>query len=325
MGTYRFILAAFVMYSHAFGTIFGINPGVAAVISFFVISGYVMSILIERTYPSLADIPGFYLDRAMRLFPQYLFYLTITLLLVSIMGLSDPFFSDRQPLHILANFLILPIGYYMFGLDHALYIPPAWSLGLETTFYLVFPFFCLLPNVGKSIAVVGSLMVFAAAYSGLVNTDWFGYRLLPGTFFIFLAGAALAGSKMPRIYAYVICIAMTVAFGALFMLPSEMSWSFNVEVTLGAAIGIFFVALVRKIPRTIWDDYLGNLSYGFFLSHFLFIFIADHYGISRWPFVPVGAIIAAAVSYELVEKPALHLRQKWRHAKRRMLTVSMQP
>lgn len=40
MGTYRLFLAFSVLYSHAFGMIFGRSPGVIAVISFFIMSGY---------------------------------------------------------------------------------------------------------------------------------------------------------------------------------------------------------------------------------------------------------------------------------------------
>jgi peptidoglycan/LPS O-acetylase OafA/YrhL len=39
----------------------------AAVISFFVICGYVMALLVAKHYPTLSTVPSFYLDRAARL------------------------------------------------------------------------------------------------------------------------------------------------------------------------------------------------------------------------------------------------------------------
>ncbi|NTG00124.1 acyltransferase [Agrobacterium rhizogenes] len=313
MGTYRFILASLVLYSHAFGKIFGVNPGVMAVISFFVISGYVMSLLIERNYPSFGDVPTFYLDRAARLFPQYLFYVFVTLLLASTIGIHDDFVADRGPIYILANIIILPLGFYMFALNHAVYVPPAWSLGLEVTFYLLFPFFWLLPKRAKYVALAASILVFVLAYFGVINSNWFGYRFIPGTFFIFAAGASLAvPAAIPTRYALMAGTGMAGAFIALLFFPTIRALPYNFEVTLGAAIGIAAIAWLKRYPRTSWDEYLGNLSYGVFLSHYLFIFIADRFGIDRWLIVPIGALVAAVLTYEFVEKPVLKVRRNLR-------------
>jgi len=57
MGLYRLLLAMMVAISHAGIRPYGYNPGVIAVISFVILSGYVMSFLIERYYKQPADIP----------------------------------------------------------------------------------------------------------------------------------------------------------------------------------------------------------------------------------------------------------------------------
>lgn len=319
MGTYRLILASLVLYSHAFGDIFGVNPGVMAVISFFVISGYVMSLLVQRNYPSFGDVPTFYLDRAARIFPQYLFYVFVTLLLASTVGIHDDFVADRGPIYILANLAILPLGFYMLGLNHAIYVPPAWSLGLELTFYLLFPFFWLLPKRAKYAALAISILVFILAYFGLINSNWFGYRLIPGTFFIFIAGASIAiPLAISSRYALLTAAGMAVAFIGLLLFPTIRALPYNFEVTLGAVIGIAAIAWLKRYPRTAWDEYLGNLSYGVFLSHYLFIFIADRFGIDRWLIVPIGTLIAAALTYELVEKPVLKARHNLRKKRKQL-------
>jgi peptidoglycan/LPS O-acetylase OafA/YrhL len=48
MGAFRLALAALVALSHAGVNFFGYQPGVVAVISFLIISGFVMTRLIER-------------------------------------------------------------------------------------------------------------------------------------------------------------------------------------------------------------------------------------------------------------------------------------
>lgn len=79
MGTLRFFLALLVLYSHAGGRIQQLNPGVTAVVVFYIISGYVMTALMRRYYcpspagPTLPSTAHFYLDRLLRLYPQYLF------------------------------------------------------------------------------------------------------------------------------------------------------------------------------------------------------------------------------------------------------------
>ncbi|MDR2013974.1 MAG: acyltransferase [Rhodanobacter sp.] len=198
MGAYRLFLAMCVLYSHAFGSIYGWNIGVVAVISFFIISGYVMTLLISRHYTRPHLIGIFYLDRAARLFPQYLFYMVATILCASLFDFTTPYLKDHgQYMYIALNAMILPIGYhFMFGLQHALYIPQAWSLGLEFTFYLFFPIFWFSVRWLKFVLVMISTGIAIAAFCKVFNTDWFGYRLLPGTFFIFVAGAVLAKPEM---------------------------------------------------------------------------------------------------------------------------------
>lgn len=313
MGTYRLILAFLVLYSHTFGSIGDINPGVVAVISFFIISGYLMAILIEQNYYGLDKSAGFYLDRAARLFPQYLFYLSLTIILISSFGVDDSLVADRGFIFVVANILILPLGFYMLGLGHALYIPPAWSLGLEVSFYIVFPFYWILPRGAKFGVFLGSFFLFTLAYIGTLNTDWFGYRLLPGTFFVFVLGAFVSSSDRSFLkLVWVVWGTMLVGFSVLFFVPSLLALHFNMEVTLGSVIGIGAILYLKRRPRSKWDDFLGNLSYGVFLSHYLFIFISDRFGVDRTYLVPMGAITSSAITYSLVERPALRLRYRLR-------------
>lgn len=312
MGAYRLFLAFCVLYSHVFGSIFGWNIGVVAVISFFVMSGYVMTFLVSRYYNEPRKIGGFYLDRAARLFPQYLFYLTLTLIFASLFNFTDPFLQSRGPLYITLNATILPIGYYMFGLENALYVPPAWSLGLELTFYLFFPLFWFATRRFKLASIAISVGFGVAALSGMLNTDWFGYRLLPGTFFIFAVGIAFARPQMIGRWYPVAAICLS-AIGAVivFATPSLYSAIYNKEVMTGIVVGVVMVGLLRQKPFGAVDELLGNLSYGVFLNHFLMMWLVDHFSLSRL-FVPVAALIAAAISYKLIEAPALRWRRQLR-------------
>ncbi|MDN7904913.1 hypothetical protein QZM18_12425 [Burkholderia diffusa] len=70
MGTFRLLLALLVVASHTGVTVNGHNPGIFAVVSFFLMSGYVTTALVENYYASVQQLPMFALDRALRLFPH---------------------------------------------------------------------------------------------------------------------------------------------------------------------------------------------------------------------------------------------------------------
>jgi len=312
MGIYRLALAICVLLYHAGVFFWGQNQGVVAVISFFLLSGFVMTALIRRNYLSPEKIPAFYLDRALRLFPQYLLYLVLTLLLVAIAPPVDPSLQGLTPFKAFLNALMLPLAGYMLGLSDALLIPQAWSLGLESTFYLIIPW--LLVYRFERIAFVCSVCVFVVAYLGFVNTDIFGYRLLPGTLFIFLCGSFLYQTKgkwetVALRAAYVVALALFL----LLISTRYFHFPFNREVLAGFLVGLPIVAVLARCKAHALDTTFGNLSYGVFLNHFFLIFVFQNFGIAtatgRGALMLVAASIGLAwLTFQLVERPTLALR-----------------
>ena len=316
MGTYRLILAILVALSHIGITFLGMNPGVSAVISFFLISGYVMTALISQYYEKSAEIPHFYLDRILRLFPQYLFYAALALSAMWIFNIeNERYWKDLDLTSIILNLAMLPTGFYMLGLESALIIPPAWSLGLEVSFYILIPL--LLIYKARNLAFCASIVVFICAYLGILNTNYFGYRLLPGTLFMFILGSYLmcSGPKERKLnlIAYVGCIALLI--NTLFF--SQYTFRYNIEVLLGIVIGLPLVGLLSKMKRTKWDDALGNLSYGVFLNHYLIrtlminaeIDIRSATGLTIY----LGtSLVLAYITFMFIERPVIDLRRRYR-------------
>jgi peptidoglycan/LPS O-acetylase OafA/YrhL len=137
---------------------------------------------------------------------------------------------------------------------------------------------------------------------------------LIGTFFIFAAGSSLAdpkaiSGKFPQA---IMALSAIAALATLFS-PRLLAMRYNMEVTIGTVIGVGSVTLLRNFRFKVVDEFLGNLSYGVFLNHFLLIFIADRFKINYWFLVPVGSLVLSAISYKLIEKPALN----WRRGLRR--------
>lgn len=315
MGTYRYILAVLVLLSHAEGKLSGLSPGVFAVISFYLISGYVMTLLIAKHYEDPRRIGAFYLDRCLRLFPQFIFYSVITLALAATVTFWSRWLATCTGTDYVLNFLMLPIGYYKIFGNQCFIIPQAWSLGLELTFYLVIPFVLLAQASAKWLASL-SFVIFLAAYVGVLDTDLFGYRLLPGTLFMFLSGAAIAKPALfwrgQLLFFWSLCALM---FVGLFAFPSLMALKHNGEVLLGFLVGLPALAILSRLRFSDFDEFAGNLSYGVFLNHFVFVYVFrafgynKEYGLVDYVILIGLSTFAAILSYYLVERPALLMRR----------------
>jgi peptidoglycan/LPS O-acetylase OafA/YrhL len=320
LGSLRLILAIAVAASHANFRIAGLVPGVIAVVGFYLISGYVMAGLIRRHYSQPTAAPVFYLDRALRLLPQYLIYLSLALTW-HLYTQTENYHLSHPPTatDIINNLLIVPLNYFMWnGADHYALIPPAWSLGAEIQFYLIAPFLLTWP---KRLLVVGllSLGVYLAALSGLINSDWYGYRLLPGVLLFFLLGALIQqhhhqkqGSRATAITVMVV-LAATAALGLL-QYHGTLDQPFNAETLVGLMLGISLLHTLATRPRTRWDDLAGNLSYGVFLNHFLVFWTIYPQGVSagQFPGFLAISIALAWLTQHYIEQPLLRWRQTLR-------------
>jgi peptidoglycan/LPS O-acetylase OafA/YrhL len=234
-----------VAVSHLGKMFMGFNPGVVAVISFLLISGFVMTSLIERNYKAPGKVGLFYLDRALRLYPQFLFYFVVSCAVIYFLLPGTPQAAELTVKNIAASLAIVPLGFYMFGASGIWILPPAWSLGLEMCFYLVIPF--LLIYRARGVAFALSVAVFIPACLGLINTDFYGYRLLPGVLFIFLCGSYL---YKPQAKGLAIAGGTAVA-AALIFVAIMAGWierrPFNAEVAAGIAVGIPVVFLLSGV------------------------------------------------------------------------------
>jgi peptidoglycan/LPS O-acetylase OafA/YrhL len=328
MGYYRMLLALLVALSHMGISVRGVNLGVTAVISFFVISGLMMTMLIRKHYNSGDLIKYFYLDRLCRLFPQFIFHIGLAVAVLIGSKYINPDVqlaygnnSQISFLNVLLNALMLPLGYYMFNPmgDGGLILTSTWSLGLELTFYIVIPFLIVYasPKFVYSISM-GSLLIFVAAFAGFINTDIYGYRLLPGTLFIFLVGYAYCDRERGRNYIlWILGLFSMLAFPA-FLLSEFSVREWNQEVVLGVLIGVLAIKFLRDLKSSQLDALLGNMSYGVFLNHIIVIWMFQLSGVvylkSADAILPILilSIGSSYLTYELIEKPFAEVRRSLR-------------
>lgn len=317
MGVFRLFLAVLVALSHVGIDFLGYHIGVMAVISFYILSGYVMSMLIEKYYKKPPAIPTFYLDRIARLFPQYLFYMVLASVLIYFFGVDSAYIHGLTFAKWLLNFFILPQAFFMYWADHALVLPQTWSLGLEMTFYLVIPWMLVYFSSRQIYGIAcASFLIFLTAYFGKINTDYFGYRLLLGTLFMFLVGwSFFKNDSNSRKFRTTILAAAALLLIA-FLNPPLYQLPYNKEVLVGLVFGILAVSFLKHSRFSRLDEFFGNLSYGVFLNHLIINWsMYKFFGVTNWNAINIVTwlIISCAlalVSYYFVEVPAL----RWRHA-----------
>jgi len=316
MGTYRLILAYVVVAYHLSFTYY-VHIGVVAVVSFLVISGFVMTALVERNYSELGRVPTFLLDRALRIGPQYLFYLSASMIafFFKLLG-PDITHSKCTTLKIVANFFILPFQFNSLGgLWQCQFLPQAWSLGLEAWFYLIIPFIILFKLRAPMTLI--SVGIFVCAYFGILDGSLHTYRLLTGTLFIFLAGSYIYTGD--RIIVWAVWLVSIVWFVAI-LINSALNNNIDMfqSVLLGIVLAIPTVEILKEFRFSAWDEFAGNISYGIFLNHVLINWLLPaHIGnlsiYMRLAAVPVISTLLSILTYYFIERPVISIRRSLRY------------
>ena len=301
MGSIRLLLAVTVMISHTrlYGTQYGhIGDNELAVKLFFMISGFLMSLVLNNT-ASYRNLRTFYLSRALRLYPAYWVMASATLVWWLLEGSGWTFLRSlnypSQTVLGLSNTIIFGQDVVMFlkptatgvtftrnflwtepQLWHGLLVPPAWSLSLELTFYLIAPFvlrrFWLMTTLA-----IGSMSLSLVSFRFGLAEGPFSYRFFPYELALFLVGAFVERllRKPAKRYSAVIRwspVLMALLFCIYPHVPvSPFLKSLCYLATFAMALP--FLALFNRERR--WDEWVGNLSYPLYISHYLPLQVAE--------------------------------------------------
>ncbi|MFT3787101.1 MAG: acyltransferase [Tepidisphaeraceae bacterium] len=307
MGLLRFLLALSVVVVHAGGgqKLFGkidFVGGNAAVQSFYVISGFYMALVLNEKYPKgAAGYRTFVTSRFIRLYPAIWFVLlaTVGLAIVGVIkhpalhrwelyaaGLSLP----AKALFAVSQFTLVGqdavwfLGYVPETLDvyfartfqgtphpamEFLFVPQAWTLGVEMLFYLLAPFIVRsLPRIGVMFVLSWGLRLTLVKL-GFRDDPW-NYRFFPNELGIFLMGSAgyHAYAYFRRAKIDTTGIAQ-VALGVVLLLSV-----FLMKLPIPARGLLMVVATAAAVPfifqltkRNAIDRWIGELSYPIYITH----------------------------------------------------------
>ena len=284
-GFLRLSLSILVLISHLGIRFFGLNEGVIAVVIFYILAGHVVTFLFIENFNF--NIKKFYQDRFLRIFPVFWLVAIIYIIFLLVTKYGNPIFNFEN---LLLNLSLIPLNYYMYLYTKIIIltntnppwylIPPAWSLGAEFQFYLLVPFLLRYPKI-TGIIFIFSLVIYSFANLDIINSDYFGYRLLPGVIFIFLIGVYLQKLLYKRILFFerillIFAYIYSVLWFIIIVLYFNVYGVYTRETLLGIILGVPLVFFALRFKIFPFKKFLGDLSYVVYLMHFLIIWFLDY-------------------------------------------------
>lgn len=281
-GFLRFYLALLVVVTHI-STMLG-HAGGFAVYSFYTLSGYLMTYIMNENYGyNFAGFKKYALNRFLRIYPAYWAVCIVTL--VSIYNLPSQFYEIHESLRfpsgwyeIVSNISIL--GLFPNSIDGgteqmARLVPAAWALHVELIFYILIGLF-----LGKHRFLVVAWLILSVLYT-IVAIKYKLPRYAPfyaaslpfslGAFLYHYRGTLLAFKPDSILLTQLLLVFYVVYAATAGLIPITTSvypFYFNIVLT---AVLILLLSDTRTDIRWIrnLDRFFGDLSYPIYLSHWL--------------------------------------------------------
>jgi len=305
--------------------------GVLGVRMFFVISGFIISLLLlkEAHAKGTISLKKFYTRRVYRIFPVYFAYLLVLWILMLAGLYSDAPTSWLGCLTFTRNI----VGRGNSATTHF------WSLAIEEQFYFTWPIiFKLFQLWRRPFIYIGVLIipiVMAPVFRDFWATDGFGHTFWNkalGSRSVFVYADSIStgclgalifwrfppSSKWVGCQTIILATSLLVLFGSdvlslrgFAVIPTIQAWAMLSCVLLSINVGSFvYVFLNSRLMIA-----LGMLSYSIYVWHFLFLsdFMGPHFNgwyTHDWKTWLLAAMAVSTVSYYYLEMPLLDLRRK---------------
>ncbi|MBI5045101.1 MAG: acyltransferase [Candidatus Levybacteria bacterium] len=304
MGFVRFLLALSVVSFHSDNlTNFRFFHQSLAVVSFFIISGFYMSLVLDTKYrPLKKRYKTFITNRFLRIYPLYFVVLFLTVgssIIKYFFHIGTPdnaithyLFFLPQTTHegletinfIFRNLtLLLTTDYFSVGSRGPgfLIIQQAWSLQIELLFYLIVPFLFYMKKKFLVILSILYLLLFFGYFHLYHHMEQptLTYRFFEYfVFFLLGIGSYYLYKKMhklsiPPIYHKIIS-GITIVYIVLYTILPHSSPAHIYDMTtfpyyLFLTLAIPSIFIISK--KSAIDAFIGGISYPLFVSHIFFI------------------------------------------------------
>ncbi|MBM7093371.1 hypothetical protein JTP67_33680, partial [Streptomyces sp. S12] len=127
--------------------------------------------------------------------------------------------------------------------------PASWSLGTEVQFYLLLPLLAYWLPLKYALLPL-SYAVFLAATFGVIDTQTWSYKLLPGTLFVFILGSVLydlardPADRRSRMIVLSMVAVGAVHLAAMSCFPAHAEARYSLESLSGLLTGIALLYLL---------------------------------------------------------------------------------
>jgi peptidoglycan/LPS O-acetylase OafA/YrhL len=275
LGAIRFVLAMMVLMNHIWLPTANII-GAHAVTGFYIVSGFLMTKVINEVYVGDGGKLRYLANRALRIYPLYLLVLLTSLAFIAIWPNYFQVYSlIRIPMdgsEWFSNLLL-----WQLTDSPTIVIPPAWSLYVEVFFYLVIAFIAR----ARGIVVLWFLVSLLYTVWMIVNGYSFSDRYYPpvAASLFFSTGAIIYFLAKEGRYYFFDLFSAPIIYGllALFVIFPFVIGDFGGGrhwlgyYGAGALFAILLTALVvtARLNGGKLDKFMGDLAYPIFLSHFL--------------------------------------------------------
>jgi peptidoglycan/LPS O-acetylase OafA/YrhL len=276
------------------------SKGYLGVDIFFIISGYVITKILEEKffYNHSYDFKNFYIKRILRIVPIYFFVITIFIGTFLVIGpLTDIDFILKKIIFIFtfaSNFYYL--NYQKEYFDNIFQDPlnHTWSLGVEMQFYFIFPFVLYFLKKNFNEKLITRILILIIVCGIALTYYYFLSKNINLVFYspIFRSWEFLLGSLVyyiqnnKKFYKNYIIIQLSKASWMFLIIIiftiffSDENYKF-LNLTLITISTSFFLLLRKNSLNKIFNNgpllYLGSISYSFYLWHLPILFFFNVY------------------------------------------------
>ncbi len=323
-------------------------PGWSGVDLFFVLSGYLITAIVVENGDSRGFYRNFYARRSLRIWPIY--YLTVLGLLAANPFLPRPISSASLPYE-LTYTQYTPLYWGKEPPPNHPALNHTWTLAIEEQFYLIWPALVLWAGRRRLVALcLATICLAMAAREGSnLLIPKYPQLVLVGRCDGFALGGLLAWLLAEDGWARRRRDLAGPGFGAMIALALAYliwgSWSHGALGFIGLptpmwpaetifAFGVLYAGLIGLVAlnaggrwlrplRLSWLVYLGRISYGLYLYHYVVYWIVDGCdpkvavkGAQPWPIQAeklLVTLVVAVASWHLIERPILGLKGRFRY------------
>lgn len=314
--------------------LFRLLQSLSGVPIFFIISGF----LVADSYLRSSSSRGFAINRVLRIYPGLIVNIAI---LEAAVALTGGFSPSVSLLNYIGFFLVFaatasaPWAGYFFDSPYAssgvfTSYPSGvlWTLTVELTFYVTLPLILeawrAAPRRGLFyLALFSALSLFVASKFNLGSRmDTFVSVSIGPYFWMFATGvtARLYWSRICSMFegravwwfvAHVAALALSLVVGksgAIYFADPEVLVITRVFILAGLTLSVAFTFVRPRLLRAY------DTSYGVYLYHMLILQVMFNLGMTGrlryWAVVFCGSLALGALSFILVERPCMRLREK---------------